>query len=348
MKILIDILHPAHVHFFRNFIAEMKQRNHQLCITARQKDVTLELLREYGIEHIPISEIGKGKLNLGKELLTRNLKLIKICRQFRPDILLGVMGPSIATVGALLRIPRIVFYNNENAHATNWFVYPLANAVVTSSSYARKITGNHITYQGYHEYAYLHPRWFTPNLKTLAANGIDPKEKFILVRFVSWQASHDVGEKGLNDKVKLVQELEQFAKVYITSESNVPEELKKNVLLLQNKKDIFDIMSQAALIFGEGATMASEAALLGVPAVYVNSLQLGYLQEQERNYHLVYNFTNQEQGLQKAKELLQQKNLRKEHQQRLDTLRQEKIDVTQWMIDFVEKFSLPGTPKVDV
>ena len=107
-------------------------------------------------------------------------------------------------------------------------------------------------------------------------------------------------------------------------------------------------MSQAALIFGEGATMASEAALLGVPAVYVNSLQLGYLQEQERNYHLVYNFTNQEQGLQKAKELLQQKNLRKEHQQRLDTLRQEKIDVTQWMIYFVEKFSLSGTPEVDV
>ena len=217
MKILIDILHPAHVHFFRNFIAQMKQRNHELCVTARRKDVTLDLLREYGIDHIPISEIGKGKLSLGKELLSRNLKLINICRKFRPDIMLGVMGPSIATVGALLRIPRIVFYNNENATATNWFVYPLANAVVTSSSYAKKIKKNHLTYQSYHEYAYLHPKWFTPNEKTLVAHGIDPKEKFILVRFVSWQASHDVGEKGLHDKIALVRELEQFAKVYITS-----------------------------------------------------------------------------------------------------------------------------------
>ena len=99
-------------------------------------------------------------------------------------------------------------------------------------------------------------------------------------------------------------------------------------------------MGHAALIFGEGATMASEAAMLGVPAVYVNSLQLGYLQEQERDYQLVYNFTNQEQGLQKAKELLQQKNLQKLHQQRVEKLRQEKIDVTQWMVEYVENFPI--------
>ena len=38
MRVLIDILHPAHVHFFRNFHAEMEGRGHQVCITARDKD----------------------------------------------------------------------------------------------------------------------------------------------------------------------------------------------------------------------------------------------------------------------------------------------------------------------
>ncbi len=338
MKLLIDILHPAHVHFFRNFISEMEKRGHEILVTARQKDVTLELLREYNIPHTPISRISKGKVGLAIELFTRNIKLYKLCKKFKPDLLTGVMGPSIATMGKLMGLPRIVFYNNENANATNWFVYPLANAVCTSSSYCKKINGNHITYPGYHELAYLHPKRYTPNKETLLKAGIKPEEKYILVRFVSWQASHDLGEKGINDKVALIKELEKYAKVYITSESNVPEELQGNILKIKDKKDIFDIMNYAALIFGEGATMASEAAMLGVPAVYVNSLQLGYLKELEKDYQLVHNYTRQEPALQKALELLQKPNLKEEYQKRRKKMLDEKVEVTQWMVEFVEGF----------
>jgi len=38
MRILIDILHPAHVHFFRNFYEVMTDRGHELCIKARDKE----------------------------------------------------------------------------------------------------------------------------------------------------------------------------------------------------------------------------------------------------------------------------------------------------------------------
>ncbi len=37
------------------------------------------------------------------------------------------------------------------------------------------------------------------------------------------------------------------------------------------------LLAYATLFIGEGATMASECAVLGTPAIYVNSLQLGYL-----------------------------------------------------------------------
>jgi hypothetical protein len=30
MKIVVDINHPAHVHFFKNFIWEMEERGHQV------------------------------------------------------------------------------------------------------------------------------------------------------------------------------------------------------------------------------------------------------------------------------------------------------------------------------
>jgi hypothetical protein len=52
MKILIDMGHPAHVHFFKNTIWELEKRGHQVKVTARDKDVTLKLLEAYGIPYV--------------------------------------------------------------------------------------------------------------------------------------------------------------------------------------------------------------------------------------------------------------------------------------------------------
>ncbi|MFW5804449.1 MAG: DUF354 domain-containing protein, partial [bacterium] len=35
MKILIDIGHPAHVHYFKNFITKMSQKGHSFIVIAR-------------------------------------------------------------------------------------------------------------------------------------------------------------------------------------------------------------------------------------------------------------------------------------------------------------------------
>jgi predicted glycosyltransferase len=50
MKILVDIIHPAHVHFFRNAIALWKKK-YEVLVTSREKDITLELLGRFGIEN---------------------------------------------------------------------------------------------------------------------------------------------------------------------------------------------------------------------------------------------------------------------------------------------------------
>ena len=110
MKIIIDILHPAHVHVFRNFIQEMQQRGHTILITARKKDVSIQLLDHYGFNYIKISDKAKKSYKLPIELLFRNFKFYKICKQFKPDILMGIMGPTIAIVGAFMSIPRYTFY----------------------------------------------------------------------------------------------------------------------------------------------------------------------------------------------------------------------------------------------
>ncbi len=335
MKLLVDILHPAHVHFFRNFIKIMEGKGHKVLVTARQKDVTFELLKAYEISFVPISRISKSKVGLLFEWLSRTWKLFNIARKFKPDILIGCMGPSIVPVGKLLGKPALVFYNNETATAVNSWVQRFADAYITSTSFNASVKGKHITHKSYHELAYLNPKYFKPDVSVLRETGLRLSEKFIVVRFVSWQSSHDVGARGIADKLGFVRELEKYAKVVITSEKKLPDEFEKYRLKIKPEK-LLDLLAFAALCAGESATLASEAACLGVPAVYIANTMRGYTNEQEKDYGLVYNFTSQEAGLRKAVELLNNKNLKLEFQKKRQKMLKEKIDLTAWMVDFVE------------
>ena len=191
MRVLIDILHPAHVHFFRNFYAEMEGRGHEVCITARDKDRSVELLRAFDLPYQQISRQRSGGVGLAVEMAQRTPRLMKIMRSFQPDVMTGIMGPSIALAGALRRVPAVVFYDTEFAVQTNRLVYPLAYSVCTPDCYQGKVPGRHLQYAGYHELAYLHPNRFQPDPAVLAAFGVSPDEPYSIVRFVSWQAVHD-------------------------------------------------------------------------------------------------------------------------------------------------------------
>ncbi len=62
MKILVDLIHPANYHYFKYFIKEMKLKNNEIIITARNKDVLHDLLN---LEHISFINTGKGNLGRG-------------------------------------------------------------------------------------------------------------------------------------------------------------------------------------------------------------------------------------------------------------------------------------------
>ena len=51
MKIFVDIGHPAHVHYFKTLIFNLKHKGHEFLITAREKDVSQELLDNYNIPY---------------------------------------------------------------------------------------------------------------------------------------------------------------------------------------------------------------------------------------------------------------------------------------------------------
>ena len=52
MHIAIGIYHPAHLHFYRNFIKEMEKRGHLVTIFIREKEVVVKLAKEYNLNYM--------------------------------------------------------------------------------------------------------------------------------------------------------------------------------------------------------------------------------------------------------------------------------------------------------
>jgi predicted glycosyltransferase len=89
MRILIDIGHPAHVHYFRNYYFKMISRGHEVLITSRDKEVCFALLKAY---QIPFISRGSGKNStLGKlfYMFHADLMLFNHARKFKPDVFLS-------------------------------------------------------------------------------------------------------------------------------------------------------------------------------------------------------------------------------------------------------------------
>ena len=301
MRLLFDILHPAHVHFFRPLAQQVQRDGGQVLFCARDKDVTMQLLAAYGLPHRVLSSIGAGAVGLACELAQRTARLVAICREQRPDVLLGIMGPCIAPAGRISGIPSLVCYDTETAVATNSWVFPLATRVLTPRAYRGRRRANQRCYDGTQELAYLHPNRFQPDPRVLTRHGLD--EPFALVRFVSFEASHDLGDRGFHDRAAFVAALAERTRVVISAERAIPPELRPYQLTVP-PEELHHVLAGASLVVGEGATTAAEAAVLGTPAVFVHTARLGYVDELEHRYGLLYRRTSQRAALRIALELL--------------------------------------------
>lgn len=344
MKVLFDIGHPAHVHFFRNPARLLAQRGHEILITSRHKEMTLELLDQLGLPHLCLSRLGNGGLfALGTELLRRNLALYRTIKRFRPDVMAAIGGVSIAQVGKITGISSLVFYDTENARLQNAITYPFASCVIVPKCYEAWLPKHrHIRYNGYHELSYLHPARFKPDRTMALANGVSAEGDTFFIRIVSWQASHDIGEYGWNAELlrKVIEKLTTHGKVLVSSEAPLPAELE--AYRYRGKvSEVHHVLAYCRACVGESATMASECAVLGVPAIYAAQTGRGYTNEQEARYRLVKNIRELSWHTldQALDELLAAPQDTWRHAR--DKLLADTIDVAAFVADCIETFPVP-------
>jgi predicted glycosyltransferase len=203
---------------------------------------------------------------------------------------------------------------------------------VTSIAFHRYYGKKQIRYNGFHELAYLHPAYFTADNNFRKLLNIGGNEKLIIVRFVSWNATHDKGIAGLSDdeKIKLVTDLSQSGKVFISSESELPGYLESYRYPLP-AETMHQALAAADIYIGEGATMASECSVLGTPAIYINPQEAGTISEQAE-YDLIFQFKNYQSSVKKINEILNMRDSREIFHSRRDALIKDRIDLTGFMV----------------
>jgi hypothetical protein len=343
MRILVDIGHPAHVHFFKHFVREMQKKGHEFLITAKEKEVSLRLLDAYGLKYVRVGSYRRGLVLKAIDMLRIDWNTYKVARRFKPDILISLGSPNAAHVSWLLRKPHIAFEDTEHSWEQYYLYAPFTATICTPSCFKKDLGRKQIRFDGYKELAYLHPNYFEPDPTVLSVLSLAEGEKLVVMRFVAFQASHDAATFGFSiaAKRRMVENFRTHGRVLITSESQLPEDLRQYQLRLPLEQ-LHSILFYSDLYVGDGGTTAVEAALLGTPAVHCERTVRrskvfpttdlsGNFWEMQNRYGLLYSFADEEEALRKAAELFHMAGAKEIWRGKVDNLLAEKIDVTAFM-----------------
>ena len=343
MQIFIDIGHPAHVHYFKNFIKLMRKKNHNFFVTSRKKEVAHDLLDYYGIDYYSRGSGGDNALTKFIYMFKADKLLYQLAKKFNPDIFLSFGSSYAAHVSKLLGRPHITFDDTEHARLGHMTYIPFTDVILTPSSFLKDFGKKHVRFDGCMELSSLHPSYFKPDESILKILGVQRDELYVIMRFVAWRASHDFSCQGLSldTKLKLCHELSKYAKIFISSESGLPGSLEKFQIKIPPAK-LHDALAFSALCIGEGSTTANESAVLGIPNILVNSILIpkttpGVHFELQR-LGLQFLFCSEKGILEKAIEILRDPNSKKAFYQRKQKMLSDKIDVIAFMVWFVENY----------
>lgn len=341
MRVLFETVDTAHVHFFRQIARQLQHRGHDILFTARQKDITIQLLEMFDLPYRCISRRGEGLSGMAAELLARQVNLFKVVSQWKPDVIVAKnAGPAAGPVSFLKRVPFVVLEDTEHAKLQRAIGLPFATVIVTGDGYLKSHGKRQRQYRGVWPQAYLDPKYFTPQKEPLRRAGVDPDQPYMVLRTVAWEAAHDAGHRGVSRQVleETVHRLQRYGRVLISAERPLPESLKAyaNPVPVQ---DVHHLLAFATLYIGEGGSMAAEAAVLGTPGIFTSVLYCGYLMALEKDYDMVYNTQTLQEGTAIAEKLLAQPDLKQQWRQKQQTLLAQSDDLCEFMIDIIDELA---------
>ena len=347
MKILIDINHPAHVHYFRNLIKLMEAKGHEFCVINRDSKMINQLLDYYGIKHTIRNKRPekKGTIASMLNLIRMTLWCIRYSFRFHPDMYIGFASSACAITSQLFRKPCILMDDTEHNTMNHKIYMPVCSAVLTPFYFYKNLQeetktkrNKQIRFNAYVEQLYLHSVYYNKSKQVLHELGVNPSE-YVIVRYIAYDAHHDIAAQPLSDEVKklIVTEIAKQFRVLLSLENEANDPFYDEYVLRISPEKMHDLEAHARFMVTEGATMASESFVHGVPYLYINPLKCGNIDYQCMNYpNRCFQTIDANEAL---NIIYQMMNMQTNSEMNKQLLEKETINPTKFLEKFVEYYS---------
>lgn len=298
--IWFDLVTPKSVMFFRPFISAIKNRGHEVLVTAREGDgykEVVDLLTLYQIKFVNRGFFGGA--NLGDKLkasIHRQLALMEYIERCSITKLVCLCSVDANRVAFGLGIPIVNFYDIPLSDYTANFKKALPQARLTlplsTKAFRPYMVPQNIferfsldpdqihSYQFLDVVAWLHD--FKPDKNFfddfLTSHGLDPKNKTIVIREEEFKASY-VHKKFpmLYDGLKIIHEKLEPNIIIIPRYEHEPlQAMFPYAVVLEEKMVIQHLLAFADLFIGGGGTLNSEACFFGTPTISTRSFVSHY------------------------------------------------------------------------
>ena len=284
-RILFDLGHPGHFHLFKKAIKHFQLHSeYRVFVTTRDIPIIIQLLESENIEYHILGTKRKGLLGKLWSVVETDVAMLYFV--LKNNIALGLhCGIVLSHIAIFTKMRSWIFDDDDDEVEPLMvrFSHPFSEAVFTPNCILRK-TRNAVYYPGTHELSYLYGSISHPK---------QGAEKYSIIRLVAFNGHHDIGHGGLSNEQMhlLVEQLEHFGKVYITSERPLQQSWEKYRTHI-HPSQMHEFMKNAQIIVGDSQTMISEAATMGVPAFKCNSFagNLAVPNMLEQKYRLCFSY----------------------------------------------------------
>jgi predicted glycosyltransferase len=290
VRVWIDLTAPAHVLVFRPLIQILRERDHEVEITARDYAQTVQLLELHGIEADVLGRHGgRSSLGKGRSLFSRLRALRGWARGRRFDIALAHGSHELTMTAHRLGIPSTTTFDYEYA----WLQHQLGCRAATRVVVPEAIPPERLErygvgpeklgrYEGLKEEYYLAD--FEPDPAVLSQWSIDPARTLVVVRTppdVSLYHRrsnplfpHVLERLGRDETVHAIVVPRTPAQRDFVRDLGLP-----SVFVPDGAVDAQSLIAASDLVVSAGGTMNREAVALGVPVYTTFGGRLGGVDE---------------------------------------------------------------------
>ena len=269
MKILIDIVHPADINFFKNAINTLNKKGIDITITIRSRGRMIEILKSE-LPNMQFTQVGKYYISASGKLFSvvmRIFNLLFFLRKKKFDLCTSY-GFFVGIASRFYRIPSVIF-TDDYEYKLPFYLFKSCGGYLVIPSCIPSTGKNILKYKEFKELAYLHPNYFTPDRKVLNQTGLTPNS-YVFIREVSGTSLNykNMQQMDLPEVIHRLNSLGLEVMLSLEDKTRVDSLKDKCIILEEPVEDIFSLMSFALFTISSGDSMARESCLVGTPTIY--------------------------------------------------------------------------------